>query len=280
MRVVAHIGLIKTGSTFLQSQVFSKYQEDILYVRNGNELISGKSMTKAHKNGVLISNEGMSGHPFITEELGLSYFDQFKNAVNNTVSFFKQPKIIVGFREPGSFLHSSFKQYLHEGGTMNWVLFKKKYFRSENFLNDFKFSRYIEYLHRTIPPKELYIYTFDDLKNRPFQLAEELTQFIFEGTNQEIKIPKINPEKKSNPSVPTEVEGLLIGLNKLNKFSKNHFGLSLQLRLGKKMINPRVLCQYLLPKIFHFQGKRDISFLIDFFESDWEECLHLINNHK
>lgn len=108
-RAVLHIGLHKTGTTYLQEFVFPKL-EGIHYSigwRAFRNLFNAKEGQR-----ILVSDEGMSGN-FKSGR----WLKEFEKNLHIMQDLCGDPKIIIGFREHGKFLSSIYKQYLHEGGT-------------------------------------------------------------------------------------------------------------------------------------------------------------------
>ena len=75
---------------------------------------------------------------------------------------------------------------------------------------------------------------------------------------------------KSNPSVPLAYEGILRFLNRLDRKSVQNFGLRLKITLFGKTLSPRVFCQYILPKIYRPKKERDMSYIKELYQKDWE----------
>lgn len=148
--IILHVGLHKTATTFLQSSIFPNFENVVFH--NKKLVLSNIPVNNKH---ILVSNEGMLGCPYFTN--GLDYFEQFKNSIDYLLNIFNRPKFIICFREPGSFINSCYKQYLHEGGTLDW----NEYFSLEGDSiiksHDFYFSKYVNYLSEKIPDKCLFM---------------------------------------------------------------------------------------------------------------------------
>ncbi len=263
---------MKTGTTFLQSQVFSNLP-DFHYLRNENSLNSRLEMGHKHER-FLISNEGISGNPF-TYRTELRYFDQFTIAVDRIKSTHPNSKIICCFREPSSFIQSAYKQYLHVGGIFEFERFYNKNGQGLVHPDDFLFSRFINYLQANFEEKDLFIYNFDAfIKDMPGVIGDILA---FIGSNTTYDQLNINPKRKSNPSVPDHLETTLIKANKLSHWYRQKTGKHLQIKLFGKVINGRVIVQYILPKVLKSSKKRDLKDLKQFYAQDWAFCLKKMN---
>ena len=144
-KIILHIGLYKTGSTFIQEhlgkvendnfQIFlprGKLVEHLLdYLNNPREIIRNKILAIINecKNNIIISSEGIFGHQS-------NGFINVLKRMRLLESLFDRPNYIIFFREPSSIIYSGFFQGL-----------------KKNF--DLKFQNYIykniNDLHKTIP---------------------------------------------------------------------------------------------------------------------------------
>ncbi|MCB0630479.1 MAG: sulfotransferase [Lewinella sp.] len=272
---ILHIGLMKTGSTFLQTRVFPNL-EGIRYFHGSDSFYRSRSFSKGPLGKVLISNEGFTGSWYKERELNLNYFDKFTQALDNIREYFNDPKIIVVFREPSSFIKSSYKQYLNEGGTASWEEF---IIENDAHLEQFKFSKYIKLLLNKVELDNLLILNYDQLRKNPMQFVEEMCTFIF-GDYDRSMLQQIKLSEKSNPSVPDNFESWYIRNNRVNKWLRKKVGFELSFRWKKWGINLNSFIRYILPRIIKKRKKRDISYLEEYFRQDWSECLSLIESAK
>jgi len=272
-RVILHIGLRKTASTFLQHNVFP-YIPEVLYKQDSDLLLSYN--VSSGKKILLISNEDIPGWPYYLDGVHKSFFDQFKYSINLIKKIFKNPKIIVCFREPGSFIYSNYKQYLHEGGVMKW----EDFFSLEDgkgLLNkeDYFFSKYVTYLFDNFNEEDICIYEFENFKNNNYETIIGLVRFIMpDHQNFEINLKN---KRRSNPAVNYRFENTLIKLNEWNKYFIKKKGIRLQIRLFGKLINPRVLCQYIFPKFLKKIPERDLQSIHDYYREDWNFAQKIIH---
>jgi hypothetical protein len=101
-----HVGLHKTGTTFLQGEVFPRLN-GIQYLRWRNlEYLIRLDET----NRYLVSCEGLSGRTFA----GL---DERRTGLSRLAQMFPRARVIIGVRRHGDFLASLYSQYLRYGGT-------------------------------------------------------------------------------------------------------------------------------------------------------------------
>ena len=271
MESIFHIGLIKTGSTFLQREVFSKISSNFCYLDSKSFLNQREKFVLSNK-PLFISNENLSGHPFLYSSEGLSYFEQFKNSLRNIKGRFNNPKIIIGFREPSSFIYSAYQQYLKEWGTLKWTEFLNKL--DESFYNDFYFSKYVQHLLNEFSENQVMIYLFEDLKSNPKFVLSEILGFL--GTEKRV-LNSINTNIRTNVSIPPGYESILIKLNRFSASLYKYTGFRLALRIGNFGINPTKFVQDFLPKSKIVKDKsRNFADLENFYNDDWIKTKNLI----
>ena len=108
-RLIIHIGLHKTGTTYLQEVLFPAIP--------GVEVIRGwyshrKLLKSKPKSTTIISDESISGSLWSG-----NYGNDFKQNIDKINAIYQNPKIIMGIRNQLTFVESVYKQYLQEGGT-------------------------------------------------------------------------------------------------------------------------------------------------------------------
>ena len=104
-----HIGLHKTGTTFLQQAVFPEL-DGFHLVRQMQDV--RQLFSASPEDRLLVTHEGLSGNP-----LEGSWWKEFKMYVRGISRFFPESTCILGFRRHDRLVRSLYKQYLHEGGT-------------------------------------------------------------------------------------------------------------------------------------------------------------------
>ena len=160
--VYIHVGLHKTGTTFLQESVFPYFQ-NVLFFRGWVDLRT--VCRKTDSEPILISDEGYSGNP-----RGEAYLEEFEKNMLHVKSFFNHPQIIIGFRKHDSFIISLYKQYLQEGGFGEFKEFFKE--GSEGIVNadSLFFKPRIELCKKLF--ENVLIYTQEDLLTNPSENFE------------------------------------------------------------------------------------------------------------
>jgi len=261
---------MKTGSTFFQTRVFPKFKE-VNYVHGMESFYKGRHFTFGEFKPLIISNEGFTGNWFKDQECGLDYFERFCAAVDNIETYFNSPKIIIVFREPSSFIYSSYKQYLHEDGVKNWEDFFPMESMDERFLDQFKFSKFVQRLHDKFPAERLLILNFDDLIKHPEQLFEDVKKFALSGASYEAnKNLSFDNSRRSNPSLQMEYENVVILSNRINKFLKKNLGFMLKFKLGRYEVSLTTFIRYLLPRNKQKQEVKYLSELKEYYREDWD----------
>ena len=200
-------------------------------------------------------------------------FEQFKAGIEAHCSTFNRPRLIIGFREPASFIQSVYKQHLHERGAFTWEEFLDHY--SAQLVNDVYFQKYVEYVQSRFDPDELFLFQQDELWKRREALLEDLMRFLDLDV---VGPPTIKLDLAANTSVPYRYENTLRRINRVNQGFRNITGKNIGARVGKKVINPTYLCRTVLPKwIGKGSVERDLSDLKRAFELDWECASNMIS---
>ncbi|NQU32076.1 MAG: hypothetical protein HQ521_02480 [Bacteroidetes bacterium] len=113
--MIIHIGLHKTGTSFLQEKMFPKIM-GINYL-HGTSRLRNIYVDKQKSLELLISDEKISGLPFTSRDPDNSssnYYITFLEQMEIIHKSFNNPKIIIGFRKHYRFVLSLYKQYLAE----------------------------------------------------------------------------------------------------------------------------------------------------------------------
>ena len=192
VRLIIHVGFPKTGTTFLQKNVFPNIK-NVNFIRRPNFEI------KIMPNKVnIISDESLCRFPIDDNKVdGFTVAQYLK-------TLFPNAKIIVGIRDKKSYSISLYNQYVKEGYAYSYDRWYK-----ETNMDNFDFKPYINYLKNLF--SDVYVYNFEDLKSDTMKLIKKLCVFI------EVDVPEFN-NKTVNPSL---TEKQLILTRFFNKFFKN-----------------------------------------------------------
>jgi len=165
--VIVHVGLHKTGTTFLQQMVFPKLM-GVNFV-NLTGTVRYDILGVDVKPGInLISREGLSGHPFEPDRA--LYFERDVIA-RNLKKVFPSARIIVGVRDKDAWVKSLYKQYfkMKPGGTFNGFMkvFDKRYL---------DFEGYISLLESLF--SDVYVYHYENLKDDFDGFIDGIVDFV------------------------------------------------------------------------------------------------------
>jgi len=158
MKVIIHIGLHRTGTTFLQKDVFEKIP-NINYVFDDSlhriKLTPGTN---------LISNEGLSLSMPHSLPNRIQILDLLK-------ILFPEAKIIIGFREKEKWLRSCYYRYVISGGKLSFEKYLENY--KSNVIN---YEQYMFELRKRF--KEIYVYQFEELNKNREKTIKDICAFI------------------------------------------------------------------------------------------------------
>ena len=263
-----HIGLHKTGTTFLQNRVFPCFNDlSIIRAWHTQRAILNQDM----KVKVLITDEGMSGDPWTT-----NYHDQFCENIEKLKKLYSNPKIIIGLRKHSSLILSLYKQYLQQKGTENLEYL----FNSKNTgvlkREDLLFEKKVELIKDKFD--QVFVYLQEDLNDDWGGVVNNLSKFL--GTSFDYSCFKRGEIQDNNVGVKTELQvKLLRNLNKINssRFCRNLYGV----KMTKYKWTPRDICQYRLSKVegVRYTLPEDLkNFIDDYYEQDWQRVLNLYKN--
>lgn len=263
--IIIHIGLHKTGTSFLQKQLYPLYNS-IQTVKGTHQLRSFWDNNKNNKL-LLISDEYISGRLFSG-----SYLDDFLNNIETIKEIFGNAKIIVGFRKHSSFLVSVYKEFINEGGFYDFNhLFN---FNDTGLIksDELFFKQRLDILRNNF--EQVFVYSQEDLRNRLDDFVNSFSKFI--GTNELIDKEKLSALKNKNVGIIGSFQlETLRKINKINDFTnrKLHFP-NMYSRFFKRIrITPRDFMQNYLKfvpsKPFKI-NKNIIDQISEFYFEDWE----------
>jgi hypothetical protein len=229
MTVFIHVGLHKTGSTFLQSEVFNKMsdiesinffnkdflQKEFEYIQSSNPIYFDKkkiknleNFFKEKTNNFLISSEQFSGN-FNFQITGTG--TQFFNNMKMLKDIFPKIKIIIIFRNQLDLLISHYKDEVVNGLTLDfeeWLRLRIK-FNSLNFLN---YNKTLEFLWLLFGRENVIF----DLYENIFYDSTKMKNFL-DKISSSYDFNQINFNKRINLS-PSDI---VIKYNKItNRFIK------------------------------------------------------------
>jgi len=159
--IFIHVGLPKTGTTFLQEKVFPKM--DVNFICKENLVTAKLSLDKVN----LISDEDLSHK--------IDIFGSNKYEVANRIHrMFPNAKIIVVFREKEKWLKSLYNQYLKA--------FYRPYIPFEKFRNivvesgALEFEKYEQHLKNLFD--DVLVLQFEDMKKDVYGFVSKICEFM------------------------------------------------------------------------------------------------------
>jgi hypothetical protein len=193
MNIILHIGIPRTGTTFLQDSVFPNIDDinivnfygykglihDVLARREIQKiLIDIESFdTELAYNEInkfiiegkfnLITNENIYCKMFKKDDKRFEKIDKIKE-------IFPKAKIIFGTRNSDDLLLSWYKKYVVNGGVLSYSDFIKEHINMDKI----NYEKYIEYLKKLFGKENVYIYKFENLKKNANSFVNGICKFI------------------------------------------------------------------------------------------------------
>ena len=212
--VIIHVGLHKTGTSFLQKNVFENIKG--IGYRYGFSLNDPPAKEKRN----IIAYEALSGRPYIP-----GYPDTRFIIANRLKRLFPKAKIIVGTRKIESWKKSLYHQYLINGGIFRYDQFIKKIANS-SYMDQ---ESYINYLKDLFD--DVLVYSQEQLKNNTDETVKKICDFI------EIDVPNYSKRTRNVSMTNNQMKMCRM----INKFMYS--------RHNKKAIIPHVLFRFFLNKV-------------------------------
>jgi len=262
-KLTLHIGLHKTGTSFIQSAILPKISS-ISLIRGwySHRALLSSDLQKQ----IVISDEAISGHPW-----NGNYYGEFKKNICKIKKLYGNPKIIFGIRRQDKFLLSLYKQYLQEGGYKDMP----EFFNIEDSgmvkHKDLMFEDRIQILKHEF--KDVFIYSQETLKKNPGDFLDAFLSFL--DVEEEIPVEKIQ-RQEVNKGVKTELQvNTLKQFNKFNALLERSKYMPTLYAKPLKILKatPRNICQDQLKKFRSkpFQFSADLEqYLKDYYHKDWE----------
>lgn len=254
-----HIGYHKTGTTFLQGEIFPNLQSNN-FIKNKNiyeELrrirrkklsqeeiknLKNNLFTHLENGNNLISWEGLCGNYFFTD------FDKnFSTILGDLNHIFKnfRIKIILGIREQVSLITSLYKLYLHVGGTQE----EYKFIDNLN-LDKFKFTNYISALDSYFSFDNVYVYYFENFVKDKNTFLSNLLEFLGEN-----KILEYDDVIRNRGYGELQVKLAKI-LNRCFKSRFNSNGIDYRKKIPRSNPIPRKILQNKISYYVHYKKYR------------------------
>ena len=245
-KIFLHIGLYKTGSTFLQENIFKEIKKDDykIFLKYYNSYIYNelfkinhlnrdikslkKYLSELKENNLIISNEGLFGNFF-------DGFKENKKRMENYEKIFNNPIYIIFIREQSELLFSFYKERIKHGLKVNFNNFlssesinleSKKINPQKIDYKSFDYNIILkDYLK--LPKDRVFIFTFEDffLKNKTDEFFNllNLKKKDYSNARRNTSIPNIEYFFLLNQNLLFKIFKIIIFkyYNLINKFKKN-----------------------------------------------------------
>ena len=282
--IFLHVGMHKTGTTFLQQEVFSKWR-GVTSVSFAPLNYIIKKMGE-NDNPLLISNEGLAGspwYPWIPWRKGfdLKWSENRKVCLRNLKALFPDAHILISFRKHLDLILSYYKQYLHEGGYIGFnEFFDIDNNRGSLKREDFLFKDIVTEIRKNFSCPD-FIFTHEELHGDPDALLADLEKFI----GGEAPSGDKKSMKRKNVGVGHYQAKILRALNRVSRSYLNPDG---RINLTNKFtvglgIHPRKLCQQRLAFISKrklYIGRETEERITEFYRDDWEYTQREVSERK
>lgn len=263
-KITLHIGLHKTGTSYIQEVILGSMTDDIELIRGW---YTHRQLMKVDINKpIIISDEGISGSLW-----NGSYLEDFNTNIKRIKEFYGDPKIMFGIREHSSFIFSVYKQYLHQRGYKDFSYIFNEENKGILKFNELEIYPKIKILKENF--SDVFIYSQESLFSRKNIFIISLLDFL--EVKKKIDLKTFSSERV-NEGVSTKLQvKTLKRLNILNhKLEQIHPYLSLYSRpLRKLKLTPRDFCQKQLIKIKSdkIEMEKEIKdFIKELYQKDWE----------
>lgn len=231
---LCHIGLYKTGTTFLQQHVFSQDSNYFYYEKNHalRDLIWGLNNISPFEideiarefdrlntyDRLFISREDLSGNP-------LTNYQDFDINMNFLKRASCKPGFIVTIRRQDNLLESTYKHYIQSGGTKKvraFLSLRRGYIRKQGRSVDWHldFNKVVERLQSEFPEATILVLPYE-LMRADLGAFCTIINDVFNVGLSTVSIPS----ERSNQSITSELIPFMRVLNQVVKYRHHDAGL-------------------------------------------------------
>ncbi len=277
--LVFHIGLHKTGTTWLQRGLFIEHPDIHLVTDYRNpwddaflkyligttdrkfnishcRKILQKKLTDNQpdsKRIYLVSAERLSGHPYS------GGYDTFKLS-DRIHSCFPESRIIFTIRNQVDMILSVYKQLVQEGyrGTLS-ELIRSKHWKGVAFTLDmYEYDLIIEKYHSLFSSDRVLVLLYEDLKKDPVRFLQMITNFM--------DISPFVPSSLTNITHKSVKDFDIVIMRILNHFQKSELNPFPVLKLNQKPVKVLRYILALLPDRITILNKEDRNHIMEYFK--------------
>jgi len=229
--LVLHIGIQKTGTTFMQDLVFPRWQGIDYVYTDKVELL----LRSSRERPVLLSREGLSGQNWAHHEVR-------EQSIARLAGLFPQARIMLSFRRHARYIVSSYNQFLQRGGCLTFEQYFDPY-NDSGFMkiDDFRFALKVDAVERYFQ-RAPFVFFQEEIGRDLQGLLDDMQDFI---GGEAPPAESIRSSKRLNQSVRYHPAKLLRYLNSKSRTELNPAG-SWPLyhpRLQQLKLDPRTVCQ-------------------------------------
>ena len=233
-KLYIHIGLHKTGTSFLQKAVFPILQNTRTML-GWDSLRSFLNLSSSPAKNILVSDESLCG-----QFDGGRWMEEFEDQVERIKSLVKVHGVIIGFRRHDELILSLYKQHLQKGGRLRMNEFYMPNSPVSRMRDgDLLFKKRLAVLHKNFD--SVFVYTQEELRDEFKKFTVRFSNFI----HCPIPEPKRISIRGRNVGLSGSWQAnLLRKLNSLDgRFQGHPFTVGKRLLRRAKM-DPRSICQY------------------------------------
>lgn len=249
-----HVGLGKTGTKYLQFDVFPKFK-GIYYIHTTKYRKSKKIIKKKKEKKFLVSRE----------------FDrQLEREVRWFAKDFPDTRTIIVLRRHDEWILSQYKRFVKNGYTIPF----DEFFNFKNTgifkIEHLYFYRNLEILEEVFKSKPLVLF-YDELRENPFKFLDKIAKFTGASYDKN-KIPL----KRTHASYSEKQLKVIYKVAKLIDI-KPHASILKRYLLIYPIRYPilyitKYLPNSLIPRLNIFPSEKRLKEIREFYKEDWEKC--------
>lgn len=256
-----HVGLGKTGSTYLQYRVFPKFK-GVYYIQRTKYRRCFDIIKKTNYKRYFVSNE----------------FDrQFPFEINRIANEFPSAKIIMILRRHDNWMASQYRRWVKNGYSKSFQEFIDiEYDQGEWKQSEALFYPYIEMVLDKLHSKPL-VLLYDDMVKNPINTIQKIANFVGAEFNpDDISLKRKHSSYSSkqlrfkrvwNKYIPADIKlskiKIIAFIQKVFLIKIPRYGLLYLAKLLPESLSPK---RELTPKTYLNQIK-------DFYSDDWKKCV-------
>ncbi len=263
-----HVGLAKTGTTFLQYRVFPK-MKGIRYIQRTKYNHAIRLIRKSRSPRILISNE---------------FDQQFETEMKKFSTAFPRTQTIIVFRRQDSYIASQYRRFLKNGyrGTF------RDFFDLEQDTGFFKkrdltFMRYIGILEEDYQTAPIVLF-YEDLRNDPERFIQNLANLM----GADLDMRKINLKRKHTSHSEKQLRAVMrVGkyINLEKQSSCTRLILRFFCRLPRNLVRyPTLWIGGLIPDKYYNHEPLippgELEKIKEYYAEDWEACHAYASQHN